>query len=380
MITGWWHKNRTPIGMDVGSSQLRLIQLERHGAGWSVAAAASCALPADLPEKGEARMNALAGLTKPLIASNPFKGKRVVSSLPASAVICKNLRVPRMPRDELAAAVEWEASDRLHMPLDTMELQYLDAGEVRQGEDLRHEIILLAVTTKAVTEHVKMLQSCDLLPVAIDATPGALGRCLTHGVTEVTDGPARVILDVGYNASKIVMVRDGRIVFYKIIDIGGRNFDQIVSQQLNLSLPDAMDLRRNSSNEPMDSREAQDSSALFGSSKRESVSRAVYESLRGAAGELAKEVGLCLRYYSVTFRGRRPEELVLVGGESCDPHLARILADGTGIDVRSCPMLAKIDCSKMPELAEQGRDLGAWAVAVGLAMRNEGLMAMRGAA
>lgn len=380
MIAGWWNKNRTPIGLDIGSSQMRLIQLERHGAGWSVAAAASCTLPADLPEKGEARSSALCALAKPLIAANPFRGKRVVSSLPASSIICKNLRVPRMPRDELNAAVEWEASDRLHLSLDTLQLQFLDAGEVRQGEDLRHEIILLAVPTAAVTEHVAMLQACDLLPVAIDATPGALGRCLTQGVTEVADGPARVLLDVGHSSSKIVMVRDGRIVFFKIIDIGGKHFDQIVSQQLNLSLADAMDLRRNSSNEPMDSREAQDNDALFGSTKRESVSRAVYESLRTAAGELAKEVGLCLRYYSVTFRGRRPEELVLVGGESSDPHLARILADGTGIEVRGCPVLSKIDCSKYPDLTDNGKDLGAWAVAAGLAMRTDGLLSMRGAA
>ena len=71
---------------------------------------------------------------------------------------------------------------------------------------------------------------------------------------------------------------------------------------------------------------------------------------------------------------------MLVGGESRDPHLMRILADGSGIDVRPCASLTQLDCSRVPELVEMQDNLGPWAVAVGLALRHESLSALRGAA
>lgn len=378
-MTGWWHKNLTPIGLDIGSARLRLIQLEKKADQWSVVAAATAALPADLPSQGEARTAQLASIIKPLISANGFKGRKVVSSLPTSAMTCKNLRVPCMPKDELAAAIEWEASDRLHLPLDSVELQYIDAGEVRQGDDLRHEIILLAAQSKAVQEHVNTLLACDLLPEAIDATPGAMARCLAIGTPQDEQAPAGVMLDVGYESSKIVMVRQGRIVFFKMIEIGGKQFDQVVSQQLNLSVADARELRHAKQQEPETEKNPSGDAALFGASKRQSVSRAVYEAQRTLASELAREVGLCLRYYSVTFRGRRPETLEFVGGESCDVHLQRVLAEGIGLKVGPSTLLEAMDRSSS-SLAGADEPLGPWAVAAGLALRHESAMAMRGAA
>lgn len=379
-MRGWWHKNLTPIGLDIGSARLRLIQLERKADRWSVVAAATAALPADLPAQGEGRVKALAGIVRPLLADNPFKGRRVVSALPASAVTCKNLRIPCMPRDELAAAIEWEASDRLHLPLETVELQHIDAGQVRQGDDLRHEIILLAAPSALVHEHVNMLLASDLHPEAIDATPGALARCVAIGSPQDEQTPAGVMLDVGYESSKIVMVRQGQVVFFKMIEIGGKHFDQVVSQQLNLSIADARELRH-SRQQPMEmEQEKPGEAALFGASKRQSVSRAIYEAQRTLASELAREVGLCLRYYSVTFRGRRPELLEFVGGESCDVHLHRVIADGIGMKVQASTLLESLDCEKLPLPGHDGGGTGPWAVATGLALRHESAAALRGAA
>jgi type IV pilus assembly protein PilM len=381
VIAGWFNRNRSPIGLDIGSSHIRMIQLEKQGASWSVAAAASARLPDDLPLQGPVRTAALTQTIQDMRVHHPFQGRKVVSALPAASVQCKNLRLPRMPREELTAAVEWEASDRLHLPIDSLRLQYLDAGEIRQGEELRHEIILLAASHQDIEEHLQVLCSCDLTPQAIDSTPTALARCISGGHDLPADVQTQVVLDVGQTNAKITIVRQGRIVFFKIIQIGGNTFDHALAQQLQLPLTEASQLRK-SCLKQMD-RDASDASSgevLFGVSKRENVSRAVYESLRGCVGDLAREVGLCLRYYSVTFRSRRPDTLILTGGEAGQTHLPQLLADGAELAVQSCETLDQLDWSRVPGGAPAEVPVGSWAMAAGLAMRSDSLLSIKGAA
>lgn len=381
MIAGWLNRNRTPIGLDISSSHVRMIQLERQGAHWAVAAAASARLPDDIPSHGPARVETLTQIIQDMLAHNDFKGRRVVSALPAASVQCKNLRLPRMPREELTAAVEWEATDRLHLSVDSMRLQFIDAGEIRQGEELRHEIILLAASNQDIQEHLDVLCACELTPLAIDSTPTALARCVSGGNDLPVDAPVRVVLDIGQTNAKITIIRQGRIVFFKLIDIGANAFDHAVAQQLKLPRSEAAQLRRDCLKQTeRDASEVPGDSALFGASKRESVSRAVYESLRGPVGDLAREVGLCLRYYSVTFRSKRPESMIITGSEAGQAHIPQLLADGAGLAVQTCETLDHLDWSAIQNISHADMHVGAWAMAVGLAMRSDSLLSIKGAA
>ncbi|MCC7191401.1 MAG: type IV pilus assembly protein PilM [Phycisphaeraceae bacterium] len=368
-----------PIGLDTGTHSIKMMQLERRGSSFAVRAAGSRALPCDLPSTASERSTLYANLIKQILAEGDFQGRRVVSCLPATSIQYKNLRLPRMPYDELRSAVEWEAADRLKIVPESMQVQFFAAGEVRQGEEQREEIIMLAATRDAINEHVDTLVKSDLKPVAIDAVPGALARTLVFHSDNNTDQDApQMALDIGSSSSKVLVVRQGRVVFFKLIDIGGRKLDQTVAQNLSLPLADAADLRRRLQRSPKPEDGSTAGEQLFGSTRRESLERAVYESLRATASELAKEVSLCLRYYSVTFRGKRPEKVLLVGGETYEPQLARALAEGIDLPVEAIRPFAGVDISKATELDADGTN-SEWAVAVGLSMRREAA-AKRGAA
>lgn len=381
MASLWFNKTRSPIGMDLGAQSVKLVQLEYVGAGYKLTAAASRPIPTDLPASGPERSKALAAIIKQALQSSPFHGKRVVSSMPASVLQYKNLRLPKMPPDELRAAIEWEAADRLRVPPESVNIQYYDAGEVRQGEELREEIIILAASNADINEHIDLLGKCDLTPVAIDAVPSALARSLGPKSIPDSEAPASVVIDVGYATTKVLVLKQGRVLFFKLIDIGGQKLDATVAEHLNMPIPDAADLRRRLQQATREENaEGAEQTPLFGSTRRETLERAVFEALRTTAGDLAKEIGLCLRYYSVTFRGRRPESAMLVGGESYETQLAGILAEGAGVEVAPAKPLEGIEVSPDCELSRESGTLGEWAVALGLAMRRDDKAAKRGAA
>lgn len=365
---GWtWTTSRRPIGLDLGTRMARMIQLDQRGGRWSVVAAAQRPMPAELPELSAAEQaSALGPILRQMVESAPFRGRRVVSGVAAGTLKCKNVRLPRMPAAELAEAVRWEARDRLGMG-EGMIVQHLSAGEVRQGEEVREEVIVLGVEETAVHRQLAALLAAGLRPVALDAVPGALARCVVAQPPAASSVP-RVIIDVGFSCTKVLIVRDGRVCFFKLVETGGQKLDQVVAQHLRMEQREAAQLRRRLWSGAEKSGDSADAS-LFGGGRRESVERAVFEALRSTVAELGREIGLCLRYYSVTFRGGRPEEATLVGGESGEPKLLKVLADETGLNVRPADPLAEVELGRSAELIRGPDGPGAWAVAAGLSAR-----------
>lgn len=376
---GGRHRSRCPIGLDIGAQHVRLMQLDQRGDAWRVLAAARATMPADVAGNVAEREQFLADTLPGMLASGSFWGRHVVSSLPATSVIYKNLRVPRMPADELRAAVEWEATDRLQIEPGKLRLQYYDAGEVRQGEDLREEIILMAISRAEIEAHVDTLVQCHLKPAAIDVVPSALARALDSDIAGVRHEAGLVVVDVGYSSTKVMITRHGSVAFFKVIEIGGKDIDLTISEHLNLPVPEVAAMRRQLLQHHPDVA-AESSDALFGGTSRESLEQTVAEAMRSIVGDLAREIALCLRYYSVTFRGQRPEMIRLVGGEAHDPQLAAILAEAAGIPTEAAHPLHMVDPATIPDTPDFQGSMCDWAVAAGLSMRDIRPASKRGAA
>ena len=84
---------------------------------------------------------------------------------------------------------------------------------------------------------------------------------------------------------------------------------------------------------------------------------------------LASEVGRCLRYHAVTFRGRQASELVVCGTEAHDSQSHALLTSRTGLPVMLLDPFRNIDTSVL-RTADRSGNRSEWAVAVGLALKK----------
>jgi type IV pilus assembly protein PilM len=133
-----------------------------------------------------------------------------------------------------------------------------------------------------------------------------------------------------------------------------------VSRKLGVTPEEAQALRRRLS-DPVDVPDAP--------GRRDPVRQAAFDATRSVMEELGREISLCLRYYSVTFRGRRPGKLRLMGGESGDPQLQTALSSAMTIPVDVARPLYSIDTSRMKPADRRGA-MAEWAVVLGLAMKK----------
>jgi type IV pilus assembly protein PilM len=362
-------KRRWPIALDIGTESIRMLQMRPAGGGLAVRACGRRRLPASSPREGQAWRQLVTDAARELLREGDFRGRRVASALSCNDLKIKNVRLPNLSADKLDEAVRWEAKERFGCDLAPDQLYYLRAGQVRQGTDPTQEIILVAAPGEVVDAHLSLLADIGLRPEHIEAEPVALFRPFERMLRRRADeGAVTVVVDLGYSATRVVVARGRQIVLIKAIGIGGRRFTEAVAKQLNIPFEEARELREQIAREQGSDR-ARGGSA-DGQGEPNSVSWTILDALRGDVEELAREIALCLRYCSVTFRGLRPKQVTIAGGQARDRAMVRLLSEQLGVECLLGQPLKGIDTSGVDFESDRRGMLAEWNVCVGLALRS----------
>ncbi|HIQ20129.1 MAG TPA: type IV pilus assembly protein PilM [Planctomycetes bacterium] len=300
----WFDRFRCgPIGVDVGSRSVKLLQLTADRA--QVVDAARWDLPAGEPGGDEDEDDAtVVAAIRRARQGRGFRGRRAVLCIPSADLFVQNIRVAPARGEELSRTVCGEAANRLPFPAEEAELRYIESGDVRQGTMVRREVILMACHRSRIERTLRIAERAGLRPVALDAEPAALLRCYCKQFRRQQDREQRVMyVHLGAASTGVLIAQGGRAMFIKYIDVGGHHLDEAVASHLGMESADAAALRRHNGDRRADCRDPE-------------ITRSIAEAVRPPLEQLAAELALCLRYYSVTFRGQPLDRLVLGGGEA----------------------------------------------------------------
>jgi type IV pilus assembly protein PilM len=332
-----------------------------------VISAAGWRFPRGAPREASERRRLAVEAVKDILKHGSFRGHDVASCLRCDELSVKNVRLPHMSEPELGSAVLWECKERFGFEVSPDRIHYINAGEVRQGSEVRDELILMAATEETVAAHLEMLAGMGLRPVHIDAEPTALFRTYERFLRRAEDESAiTIIADIGFASTKVVIARGRTILMVKNIDLGGQKFNENVAKQLGLEVNEAAHLRqRNSGQAPPPE--------ASGQAERRSgdpVQWSIHDAVREPVQALAREISLCVRYCSVTFRGLRPTHVTLAGGEAYDPVLVKLLGENLECPCRLGEPLKGADLGRADLGGDRRRELMEWSVAAGLAIRD----------
>ncbi len=380
-MAGWNFTIRglRPIGLDLGHNSIRMIQLVINGEQISVHAADEIRIDPDANGDGQARRSFIVSAIKRILAKNNFRGKNVISCLPNGSLKITSLRLGEADKEETELALRREVVQRFNLDPDKDAMDYVVAGNVRQGDELKNELILFAAESETINDHISMIEEAGLTPVGIDTIPGALFRSFERSLRRQEDKEGTLVfVDVGSMFTTVVFGRGGDISFVKQITIGGEKFVKEVAARLGISVHEARMLRESlwaekripAANTTPTEPESSDRWEKLDASTRQTIVDAVST----VAEELAREISLCLRYYTVTFRGKRVERAVFAGGGAYEDILLGVLRRQLAVEVEVAQPLRGFDLSNERASINFDSDrrglLCEWAVAVGLALKN----------
>ena len=340
---------RTPIGIDIGSRVVKLVQLSADGK--RVLEAAHWELPAERAEGPTDGRTQLVQALRQARAGKRFRGSEAVLCLSPRELSVQNVRVAKGEPFQVEQAARQEVMTRTQWSAQETELRFIDAADVRQTDGVKREVIVLACHQPKLDSMLTAVEEAGFEPVAVDVEPAALLRVYQRQYRREVDQTTRTMFVHMGNATTSVFITQGdEILFIKHLELGGQHFDEVVSRRLQMTMTEAAMLRRNNGDRRADQQDPE-------------VAKSVAESCRPVLERLVNEISLCVRYHSVTFRGQPLKRLILAGGEA-NPAFVELL--GARLDLK-CEIGDPL--RGMDTVALAGRR-SQWDVALGLALRQ----------
>ncbi len=345
-----------PIAIDFGHQGLKVLQLRESAGTLSVMAAAQAAVEVGGSLSGTERVAVAIPQLRRLFHEGGFSGRQIGVVLPREFVQVKTIRLPVLPENDLKSAIELEARDLFTLSPDKLSIRFIPAGEVKQGNDVKLEVIVLAVETRLIDHLLEQMNQLGLVVASLDFEPCAMYRGIERFVRRKEDeNEVSVMVDIGAAQSQVVIGRGREVTFAKSIEIGSNKLSDCVARKLSLSLSEAASLRRRF--------------ASMDPSEKDPVRQTVIDATRNMMSDLAHEVSLCLRYYSVTFRGQRPGKVRLAGGEANDPTIRQAMVQSLTVPIEVYHPFAGIQTRGTMIDSLEG-SLSEWGVAFGAALRH----------
>ena len=376
-MISWKLKTRgqQPIGLDIGHNSIKMIQLAVNEGHTSILAADKVHIDAGINGDGEERRSFVISTIKQMLTEGNFRGRNVVSCLPSDRLKITSLRLAEAETQEIEQVLRKEVGQRFGLDPDKDTINYVLAGNVRQGDEVKNELILFAADDEAIKNHIGMLEEAQLRPVAIDTIPCALFRSFERSLRRQEDREHTVVfVDVGSRFTTVVFGRGGEISFVKQIPIGGEKFNREIATKLGISINEADTLRgklrmERAGVEPYFQGTPAQNTANEGRLDA-STRQVMVDAISAVAEELAREISLCFRYYTVTFRGKRVERAVFAGGEAYEGILLNVLKRQLAVEIEVAQPLRGFDMMNVNFDSDKRGLLCEWAVAVGLSLKG----------
>ena len=389
-MINWRFKNRIlrPIGLDIGHSFIKMIQLSTHEGHISILAAEKARIETGSDTDPDERRKVIVSTINRLLSEGNFRGRDVVSCLPNEQLKITSLRLEEEETQDIERALRKEVAHRFGLDPDKDSVNYMVAGNVWQGDKIKNELILFGAEDETIRSHIEMLEQVGLRPVSIDTVPCALFRSFERSLRRQEDRERTVVfVDVGSHFTTVVFGCGEEISFVKQIPIGGAKFNQAIASKLGIDVQKAgvlrnklrmakQSLRAGLPNQKTMTAGASDEKDGVAVSQLNSLDASTRQVMVDAIGtvaeELANEISLCFRYYTVTFRGKRVERAVFAGGEAYEGILLNVLRRQLTVEIGVAEPLRGFNMMNV-DFGSDKRSLHCeWAVAVGLGLKGWG--------
>lgn len=365
------NKNTLPIGLDIGHGWIKMVQLVRNDR-ISVVSAEKSRAEKELTDPSQSREHTISSI-KEMLARGSFEGREVVSALAYDKLNVTSLRLPQMTDGQTEKAVRNEAKERFGLDSEDDVITYLPVGQVKHEEDVKNELVVFAANGDVVREHIEILEQAGLTPVGLDPIPCALFRSFDRAFRREEDWQETLVfVDVGRCGATVVFGRGGEIAFIKEIPIGTQQFDAEISDKLGVTPAEAQLLRSGlgAERKAAKTKPGTGGGTAVQTQLDASTRQVIVDAVGAVSQELAREISLCFRYYTVTFRGKRVKRTIFAGGGAYENILLNVMRRQLTVEVQIAEPFRDFDLTKFNFENDKRGSLCEWAVAVGLALKR----------
>lgn len=309
------------LGLDIGSSSIKLLELEEAKTGYQLVNFGIEYLPHEtIVDSTIMNPPAVVNAIRKLIADSNVKAPRdVASSVSGHSVIIRKITLPLMTEEEIEGNIQWEAEQYIPFDINEVNIDYQKL-EMEGDDQESQDVLLVAVKKEMINDYVSVINEGGLNPVVMDVDAFATQNMYEINY-EMERGKVITLVNIGASVININIVHNGNSVFTRDMSIGGNHYTEELQKQLSVSYEEAEQIKLGKQEPGQD----------------------IQPILDGISGSIALEIQRSLDFFTATSNFGNISKVYLVGGASKTTGLKAIIENQIGIPIEIANPFNNID-------------------------------------
>ena len=231
------------VGLDVGSSAVKMVEVDRSKRGFELVFASLSPLPdGAVVEKSIKRADAVGMAVSALHKLSKSKTKNVATSLAGKSVIIKQVTMASMTDAQLEKQIRMEAEPYIPFDIKDVNLDFFIMGD-RPEKEGTMEVVLVAAKKDYMDEYLGLVSSQGLSPTVVDVDPFALEVmhefCYPNIQEEVV-----ALVNVGASTINVNILKSGASQYTRDLPLGGDTITREIMRFFDVDYERAENIKR----------------------------------------------------------------------------------------------------------------------------------------
>lgn len=295
------------LGIDIGSFNIKVVECQQNNGKMEIVNYAITRTPDNSVVDGKiTNEEKIVGAIKELLSKNFIKTKKAVGLISSSAVVTREVNIPKMKEAEIDKYIQIDSQQYFPMDLSEYILDYKILEETAGVEGPEYVILLTAVPEVLVTNYIKVIESLKLELEAIDIIPNVISKYVTNYLTNKADkmGNTIAVIDLGAQSTNISIISNGILQFNRMIPNGSNEITQAIGSTFKLSYEEAEEYK------------LKNAEIVLESYNKENLSSSISEVCKPVLDNIASYINKFFEFYSTRSKNNKINSIYLVGGGS----------------------------------------------------------------
>jgi type IV pilus assembly protein PilM len=340
------------IGLDISSSSVKLLELEKSGSGYRVETYAIELLPPNaVNDKQIVDPKVVGEVIARAVNKAGVRTKNAAVAVAGASIITKIVQMPSaLSESDLEEQVKAEADQHIPYPIEDVNIDFQVLGKSSGGGEMS-DVLLAACRKEQVEQRCAAIEIAGLVPKVVDIEAYALENAcqfMTYQMPDEGRGKTIAVVDIGASATSVLILHDLKTVYTRDQAFGGKQLTEDIMRTYSMSYEEALKAKRNGN---------------LPDSYQDEV-------LGHFLTDLSQQVDRSLQFFfSTATQYAHIDQIVLAGGCSHIPNVDSIVQQRLQIPTVVGDPFGQMQISSKAKPPMLAKDKGSLLIAVGLAYR-----------
>lgn len=241
-------KTNTALGLDISSSAIKIVELEKAGNGYRLEHYIIEPLPQHaVAENTIADVEQVATAISRAVKRSGVRSRQAATAVAGSHVITKRITMPKgLREDELETQINLEADHYIPYPLDEVNIDFEVIGSAADSPN-EDEVLLAACRKEIVDDYVAVLEQGGLSPAVLDVESFAVENAYELIAQDMPGGGMEklvAVLDFGATTLHVNILRNNRTIYTRNHTFGGNQLTEEIQRRYGLSFEEAVQAKK----------------------------------------------------------------------------------------------------------------------------------------